>query len=190
MLDVDGEPHLMDFGLARRQVGDTTMTVEGRVMGTPAYMSPEQARGEAHRADCRTDIYSLGVVLFRLLTRELPFRGNAQMLIMQILRDEPPSPRKLDSRVTRDLETITLKCLEKNPDHRYRSAAKLAAELRRFARGEPINARPYFAYLQIPLRAALSASGCSPPSQSRLVIPDDRPTDRGRGILPERCKAP
>jgi len=114
MLDRDGEPHVIDFGLARREMGEATITVDGVVMGTPAYMSPEQARGEGHRADRRSDIYSLGVVLYRLLTGELPFRGEARMLILQVLDEEPPSPRKLNANVPRDLETITLKCLEKD----------------------------------------------------------------------------
>jgi hypothetical protein len=142
LLDDAGQPHVLDFGLAKREAGEKTLTREGDLLGTPAYMSPEQARGEAHRVDARSDIYSLGVVLYEMLTGELPFRGNARMLLRQALEEDPPPPRALHDRVPRDLETVCLKCLEKEPHRRYPSAGALAQDLRRFLAGEPIAARP------------------------------------------------
>jgi serine/threonine-protein kinase len=142
MIDGDGHPQLMDFGLARREVGEVTVTMDGQVLGTPAYMSPEQAQGKAHTADRRSDVYSLGVILFQLLTGELPFRGNARMIIHQIIHDETQSPTKLNANIPKDLETITLRCLEKDPARRFQTAGEVAAELRCFLAGEPIHSRP------------------------------------------------
>jgi WD40 repeat protein/tRNA A-37 threonylcarbamoyl transferase component Bud32 len=142
LLGADGKPSVMDFGLAKREAGEITMTVEGQVLGTPAYMSPEQARGEGHAVDGRGDVYSLGVVLYQMLTGELPFRGTQRMLLHQVLHDEPRPPRRLNDRIPRDLETICLKAMAKEPRRRYQSARELGDDLRRFLQGEPIHARP------------------------------------------------
>jgi WD40 repeat protein len=141
MVDQAGEPHVMDFGLAKRDAGEITMTLEGTILGTPAYMSPEQARGAGHRVDRRMDIYSLGVVLFEMLTGERPFKGEFQMLLKQVIEDDPPSLRSRNARIPRDLETICLKCLRKEPSGRYASALEVADELHHWERGEPIRAR-------------------------------------------------
>jgi len=142
LMDDRGEPHITDFGLAKRLTTDITCTIDGKVMGTPAYMSPEQARGATSQTDHRTDLYSMGVLLFQLLTEELPFRGNIQRLIYHVIHDEPPRLRELDSELPIDLETICMKLLEKEPARRYASADEVADELQRFRRGEPIHARP------------------------------------------------
>jgi serine/threonine protein kinase len=141
MLDADDEPHVTDFGLAKR-LGDTGQTRTGSVLGTPSYMAPEQAGGRIKDLGPWTDVYSLGAVLYELLTGRPPFRAEtATDTLMQVLENEPAPPRLLNSRVDPDLETITLKCLEKLPAHRYPTAEALAEDLQRYLNGDPIQAR-------------------------------------------------
>jgi len=133
---------LLDFGLALRDEVEVTMTVDGQIIGTPAYMSPEQAAGQSHKVDPRSDVYSLGVVLYELLAGEIPFRGSKVMMIHQVLREEPRSPRRINDKIPRDQETICLKAMSKTPARRYASARDLADDLRRWLAGEPIGAGP------------------------------------------------
>jgi eukaryotic-like serine/threonine-protein kinase len=141
LLKDDQMPLLTDFGLARWGAAEATLTEDGRIIGTLAYMGPEQARGQP-LVDGRSDLYSLGVILYELLTGERPFVGNVRGMLHQIEHDEPRPPRALDDRVPRDLETVCLKCLEKRPDDRYATAQTLADDLRRFLDGKPVRVRP------------------------------------------------
>jgi serine/threonine protein kinase/formylglycine-generating enzyme required for sulfatase activity len=136
----DGVPVLSDFGLAHLE-GDVELTRTGDLLGSPSYMSPEQIRGDA--VDARTDVYSLGVTLYEFLALEVPFEAESNAALhRKILEEAPPSLRRRNPRLPRELETITLKALEKEPRHRFAGAADMAADLRRFLRGEPIVARP------------------------------------------------
>ncbi len=143
LFDEQGEPHVTDFGLAKLLERDSSVTLTEAVLGSPGYMAPEQAAGHSRQVTTAADIYSLGVVLFELLTGRLPFRGTTPLETMRaIVEQEPPRPSALNPAVDADLETICLKCLEKEPVKRYQSAQELADELGRFVRDEPIHARP------------------------------------------------
>ncbi|WP_439626457.1 protein kinase domain-containing protein [Gemmata sp.] len=141
LLDERGEPKVTDFGLAK--VGQSEMTASGAIMGTPNYMSPEQAAGRTREIGTATDVYALGVILYELLTGRTPFKGESVMeTIQQVLAGEPAWPRSLVSAIPRDLETICLKCLEKEPRKRYGTAEALAADLRAYLAGRAIAVRP------------------------------------------------
>ncbi|MBC8352860.1 MAG: serine/threonine protein kinase [Planctomycetes bacterium] len=142
ILNSDGEPFITDFGIAKHLAVDETISTDGEVVGTVSYMSPEQARGSTRETDSRSDIYALGVMLFEMLTEFRPFRGNARAVIHQKIYDDAPSPRKLVPTLAKDLETICLKCIEREPGKRYQSGADLADELERFLSNIPIKARP------------------------------------------------
>lgn len=142
MLDTQGVPRITDFGLAKKVQGGGGLTATGEVLGTPSYMPPEQAAGRAEEIGPESDVYALGAMLYCLLTGRPPFQAaTALETLRQVLETEPASPRHLNPGVHRDLETICLKCLEKDPQRRYGSALALARELGRFLEGEPISAR-------------------------------------------------
>ena len=141
LVDANGAPHVTDFGLAKRSDGDAELTLRGQVLGTPSYMSPEQAKGS--QSGVAGDVYSIGAILYQLLTGRAPFLADTVTQTLRlVIEAEPVSPRMLNPSVPRDLETICLKALEKDPRRRYASAQELAAELGRFLRDEPIRARP------------------------------------------------
>src|SRR6266446_207886 len=142
LLDKKGEPHLTDFGLARLIEQESTVTNSFDVLGTPSYMSPEQAAGRTKEVSAAADVYSLGAVFYQMLTGEPPFAGGTTYeTIRLVLESEPRNPRTRNPKVDVDLATICLKCLEKDPARRYESAAALVDDIERWLRHEPIRAR-------------------------------------------------
>jgi len=143
LLDASDRPRVTDFGLAKLVHSDADLTVTGQSLGSPSYMAPEQAAGRAKQSGAAGDIYSLGAVLYHLITGRPPFQGESMHdVLLQAQSAEPIAPSRLNPSVRADLETICLKCLEKEPVKRYAAAGDLAADLRRFIADEPIRARP------------------------------------------------
>ncbi len=144
LVDPQGEPHLTDFGLAKvLGRGDSSLTVTGAIMGTPSFMAPEQAAGGSKNTSTAADVYSLGAILYSMLTGVPPFRGDTPVETLRlVVEQEPKPPSTLREGIDSDLATIAMKCLEKEPQRRYPSAASLAEDLERWSREEPIQARP------------------------------------------------
>ena len=155
LLAADGTPKVTDFGLAKK-LDTQGVTLPGVIMGTPSYMAPEQASGQGAKIGPAVDVYALGAVLYECLTGRPPFRAATVLdTLRQVVSEEPVPPRQLNALVPRDLETVCLKCLQKEPTRRYGSAEALADDLRRFRHGIPVRARP----VGPRVRAAKSA-GC------------------------------
>jgi serine/threonine protein kinase/Tfp pilus assembly protein PilF len=196
LVDKNGEPHLTDFGLARLIEQQSTVTNSFDVLGTPSYMSPEQAAGHTKELTAAADVYSLGAVFYQMLTGEPPFAGGTTYeTIRMVLESEPRNPRTRNPKVDGELATICLKCLEKNPAQRYESAAALADDVERWLRHEPIQAKRsgFFTHTRkwvrrkpaiaavIALSLALAAAVGSHIWKSELIR---RPTTTGIAVLP------
>ncbi|MCP4451840.1 MAG: serine/threonine protein kinase, partial [Planctomycetes bacterium] len=146
IVTLDGRPFIVDFGLAKSFLEDDqnlVLSLDGETVGTPAYMSPEQAAGHTDKVDTRTDVYSLGVALFSLLTGSNPhdLSGTRLEVIHRIAEQEVMRPRTLDHNIDKDIEALLLKALDRDPDRRYSSAAGLAEDIDNYLKGEPLNAR-------------------------------------------------
>lgn len=139
---IELSPRVTDFGLAKQVQGNDQLTASGQILGTPSYMPPEQASGRTDQIDQRADVYSMGGILYSLITGRPPFQAaNALDTLMQVIEKDPLPPRQLNPKLPRDLETIALKALEKDPRRRYQSASEFAEDLASFLSGEPIKAR-------------------------------------------------
>jgi hypothetical protein len=145
LIDANDEPHITDFGLAKRLgPNDSGQTRTGAVLGTPSYMSPEQAQGKSNELGPASDVYSLGAILYELITGRPPFRAETPLdTVMQVIDHQPVPPQLLNPKIDHDLETICLKCLEKDPALRYASAQELAIDLQRYDDGDTISARSF-----------------------------------------------
>ena len=178
LLDAKGEPHLTDFGLARLVESESTVTRTLEVLGTPSYMAPEQAAGNNAKLTSATDVYGLGAVLYQLLTGHPPFAGGTTYeTIKLLLETEPRPPRLWNPKVDRDLSTICLKCLEKDPQRRYSSALALAEDLERWLKHEPIQAQAYWNFCPRKKMAATKSNRCR---NSRIVARADSSGGRDR----------
>jgi TolB-like protein/predicted Ser/Thr protein kinase/Flp pilus assembly protein TadD len=195
LLDQNGEPHLTDFGLARLIEQESTVTNSFDVLGTPSYMAPEQAAGHVKKLSPAADVYSLGAVFYQMLTGQPPFAGGTTYeTIRLVMETEPRSPQLWNPKIDRDLATICLKCLEKDPQRRYSSALALAEDLERWLRHEPIRARPSGVFTRgkkwvrrNPTIAALAASLVALATAVGVIIWNSesaRPTPSGIAVLP------
>jgi serine/threonine protein kinase len=156
LIDAFGSPKVADFGLVKSLDEVTRMTASGLVCGTPAYMAPEQARGDGKAVDPRSDVWALGAVLYEMLAAQPPFQAeNALRLMLKITKEQPKLPRALNVKVPADVQYIVMKCLEKNPEKRYANARALAADIGRFLQGEPLEIKPEPRWQK--LRALLAA---------------------------------
>ncbi len=176
LIDRDDEPHVTDFGLAKLAGDDSGLTLSGATLGTPSYMSPEQAAGNRRKVNRTSDVYSLGAILYALLTGGPPFRKETVVETMfDVVHTDATPPRAMNSIVDRDLETICLKCLQKRPGRRYQTAKALAEDLGRYLRDEPINAKPvgWMTHTarwirNVPMIAASTGGRAVKPSRSQL----------------------